>query len=98
MFEKPEKLRNILQHKLHTPIEIDKAAVLRLRKLARNVKFTRSAEFAAVCFEKGLLDNLLPDIPKSRENLLDALLWALKLNGCAISNKDLSTLMRLTLR
>ena len=78
MFEKPEKLRNILQHKLHTPIEIDKAAVLRLRKLARNVKFTRSAEFAAVCFEKGLL--------------------ALKLNGCAISNKDLSTLMRLTLR
>ncbi|MDO8480865.1 MAG: hypothetical protein Q7S65_03540 [Nanoarchaeota archaeon] len=95
LFEKPEKLRNVLQHKLHTPVELDKVVLAKLRRMAKNVKFTRSAEFTAVCFEKGLLDNLLPDMPKSKENLLDALLWALKLNGCAISTKDLETLLRL---
>jgi len=95
MIEKPNKLRNILRHKLHTNVQINKQQLSELRKKTKNVKFIRSAEFVTVAFEHHLLDRYLPDVPQSRENLLDALLWGLKLNGCAISNKDLELMMKL---
>lgn len=98
LIEKPKKLRNTLMHKLHTEVEINKKAVSELLKETKDVKFIRSAEFVAVAFEKGLLDEFLPELPNSREILLDALLWGLKLNGCAIAEKDLNTLLRLELK
>jgi hypothetical protein len=94
MIEKPKKLENILKHRLHTQVETNKEALHELRKHTKPVKFIRSAEFVAVAFEKGLFDDLLPEVPDSKKILLDALLWGLKLNGCAISAKDLTTLER----
>ncbi len=94
LLERPDKLKNILGHKLHTKVEINKKPLFELRKETKSIKFIRSAEFVTVAFEKGLLDDFLPNLPDSRKTLIDALLWGLKLNGCAISNKDLEVLIR----
>jgi hypothetical protein len=94
LLEKPQKLKQLMSHKLHTKVEIDKKPLLTLRNQTKNVKFIRSAEFVTIAFEKGLLDEFLPSSAGSKKVLLDALLWGLKLNGCAISTKDLETLMR----
>jgi len=82
-------------HKLHTKVELNKTPLSELRKATRSIRFIRSAEFVTIAFEKGMLDNYLPKIKDSKKTLLDALLWGLKLNGCAISNKDLETIMRI---
>lgn len=94
MIERPDKLRNVLMHKLHTHMDINKSSLSELRKQTKNVKFIRSAEFVTIAFEKGLLDKFLPNLPNARETLLDGLLWGLKINGCAISTKDLDTIKR----
>ncbi|MBD3164780.1 hypothetical protein GF323_06280 [Candidatus Woesearchaeota archaeon] len=98
LIEKPEKLRNILSHKLHTKIRIDKKKLSLLKAQAKGIRFIRSAEFVAIAFEKGLLDDYLPKLPKPRKTLLEALLWGLKLNGCAIATRDLNTLIRAELK
>ena len=98
IIERPDKLRLLLNHKLHTKIMIDKKALNLLKSETKNVKFIRSAEFVTIAFEKGLLDEFLPNTENSKELLLDALLWGLKLNGCAIATKDLETLMRVELK
>lgn len=94
MLERPDKLKNVLSHKLHTQIEMNKTPLTELRNRTKSVKFIRSAEFVTIAFEKGLLDKYLPNLPNPRETLLDGLLWGLKLNGCAISTKDLETIKR----
>src|SRR3989338_10425535 len=92
LIERPEKLRYLLSHRLHTPVTIEQKNLSELRKKTKTVKFIRSAEFMAVSFEKGILNSLLPGLPAQKEILLDALLWGMKLNGCAISEKDLEIL------
>ncbi len=98
LLERPERLRLMLNHKLHTPIEINKEKLSILKKETRNIRFIRSAEFIAVCFEKGLLDEYLPNLPDSKKMLLDSLIWGLKMNGCAISEKDLNLLINIEMK
>jgi hypothetical protein len=98
MLEKPDKLRYILSHKLHEKVRINNKAISKLKAKTKNVKIIRSVEFVTIAFEKGLLDEFLPELPDAREILLDGLLWGLKLNGCAISTKDLEKLLRLELK
>jgi hypothetical protein len=94
LFENPEKLRYVLSHKLHTKMEIDRKSLQDIKRLRANVKFIRSAELVAIAFEKGLLDEFLPASEDPKGTLLDALLWGLKLGGCAISTRDLEILER----
>ncbi len=96
LLERPKKLQGIMSHKLHTKVNINNKPLSDLRRKTKGIRLIRSAEFVAVCFEKGLLDEFLPDIPNSRKTLLDAIIWGMKLNGCAISTRDLKTLIRET--
>lgn len=98
LIERPDKLKNLVAHKLHTKVDINKTSLSKLREETMGIKFIRSAEFVTVAFEKGLLNDFLPNITDSRKTLLDALLWGLKLNGCAISTKDLETLKGVELK
>jgi hypothetical protein len=43
----------------------------------------------------GFLDQYLPAEPFENEILLDAMLWGLKLNGCAISEEQIEELISL---
>jgi predicted nucleic acid-binding protein len=98
IIEQPHKLKNVLSHKLHTSVDVNKKALSELKKHTKGIKFIRSAEFVTVAFEKGMLDDFLPKMPNSKDTLLDALLWGLKLNGCAIATKDLEALKRFELK
>lgn len=94
LLEKPKKLNNVLSHKLHTKVDMNKKNLKRLIRIAKPVKFIRSAEFVTVAFEKGLLDCYLPSVKDPKKTLLEALLWGAKLNGCAIATRDLNILIR----
>ena len=78
LVEKPENLENLLRKKLHTQITSKKENF----KFFKGFKFIRSAELIYIAYKKGLV--------KLRNGpVLDALLWAVKYKGCAISGDEI---------
>ncbi|PNX46130.1 MAG: hypothetical protein BV456_12670 [Thermoplasmata archaeon M8B2D] len=82
--ENHEGLRNFLQKKLHTKIKINEESV----KLFQGFRFLRSTELAYVAYKKGL-------VPLKNGNVLDALLYAMKFKGAAISGEEIQQIERL---
>lgn len=82
--ENPENLRNIMQKRLHTKINIKNENL----KFFKNLKFIRSTELIYVAYKKGI-------ISIKSKNTLDALLYALKFKGCSISDEEIEEIKRL---
>jgi len=95
LIEEPKALENLLRHKLHTSIKVNKDNLKRFRAEVKNLKIIRSAELAAVAYEIGLLDKFIFDIPEPRRTLLEGLLWGVKLNGCAVSRNEINSIIKL---
>jgi len=77
--EKPENLLEILNRKLHTQIRANKENF----KYFKGFKFIRSAELIFFAYKKGM-------VSLKNQGVLDALLYALKFNGCSISEEEIA--------
>ena len=85
LVEKPENLKKLLQRKLHTIVTIKKENFAPFK----GFKIIRSAELVYVAYKKGLVKL------KNGKTVLDALLWAVKLNGCSISGEEINEIKRI---
>jgi len=94
LIENPKKLLNILEHTLHTNVRENKNNIKEFREMTKNVKIIRSVELVTVAYEKGLLDKYLANTPDSKKILLESVLWGVKLNGCAVSKRELEQIIR----
>ena len=95
LIENPKKLHNILKHTLHTHVEESKNDIKEFGNMTKDVRIIRSVELAAIAYEKGLLDKYLTNIPDSKKTLLESVLWGVKLNGCAVSKRELEQIIRI---
>ena len=68
-----------------------------LKNFVKGVKIIRSTELVLVAYEKGMFDKYLVD-HTSRRDLVDALLWGLKLRGCSISEEEVKILIDIETR
>lgn len=82
--EKPENLEKLLRKKLHIKVILNKKNF----EFFKGFKFIRSSELVYVAYRKGMfkIKNTL---------LLDALLWAVKFKGCAISVDEIKEIKKL---
>ncbi len=98
LVEKPQHIAKHMQSHLHTKVSIDYSALAKLRQKIGGLKVIRSVELAAVAYEMGLLDKYIDRCrkpsPELREQLLDSVLWGVKLDGCAVSEKEIRQLKR----
>ena len=83
--EKPDKLKELLKRKMHTRVKLIKSNF----KYFRGFRFIRSTELLYVAWKKGLVEI------KDGKKVLDALLWAVKFKGCAISGDEIREIMRI---
>ncbi len=83
--EKPENLMAIFQKKLHTDLKMKKENL----KSFSEFKFIRSTELIFIAYKKGIVKL------RNHGNVLDALLYAMKLNGCSISDIEINEMKRL---
>jgi len=83
--EKPENLFAIFQKKLHTDLKFKKENFRNFKEF----KFIRSTELIYIAYKKGIIQL------RNHQNVLDALLYAMKLNGCSISDDEISEMKRL---
>ena len=95
LIENPDKLKNILRHTLHTGIKIDYIKLKEFQKLTKNIRIIRSVELVTIAYELRLLDKYLTDIPNPRQTLLDSVLWGVKLNGCAVSKREIDQILKI---
>ena len=82
--EKPENLRKLMEKKLHMPISVKKENY----KFFENFKIIRSTELIYVAYKKGI-------IRFKKGDVLDALLYALKFNGAAISGDEIREIKKI---
>lgn len=83
--EKPDNLHSLLERKLKTRIKLQKKDF----KYFRGFRFIRSSELMYVVWKKGLTDL------KAGKIVLDALLYAVKFKGCAISGNEIEEIKRI---
>ena len=82
--EKPENLKKYMESKLHFSLSENKSNY----KFFQGFKFIRSTELMYVAYKKGI-------IKIKNKNLLDALLYALKFKGTAISDDEINEIKRI---
>lgn len=94
LIEDPEALRELLESKLHTRVHMDMGLVRNFRDFVKGIRVLRSTELMIVAYELGLLNELVTKEFGSKE-LIDGVLWGLRLKGCAISTEEIHDLVRL---
>ena len=86
LVEDVEGLKKLLERKLRRRIFLNENNLERFKGLIREVKIIRSSELVYVAYSLGLLDVL---DGKYKKEILDGLLWAVKLRGCSISSEEI---------
>lgn len=89
LLEDAEVLKKIMKNKLHTNIKADGENLRKFQQIAKGVKVIRSLELATMAYELGMFDRYETD----RKEVLDALIWGIKLNGCSVSENEIDELL-----
>lgn len=92
LIEAPYELRGIFEKKLHTQVHVNKNKLDEFSRMFKKIKVIRSSELILIAYEKGLLKYYLPEFKK--KEIVDGLLWGLRLRGCAISSEEIFELER----
>ena len=87
LVEKPENLQNLMEMRTHTRVKLKQSNF----KSFKGFRIIRSTELMYVAFKKGLISL------KGKE-VLDALLYALKFKGCAISSEEINEIKKISLK
>ncbi len=95
LIENPRMIIDILKKTLHTSIGINETNLKEFKNNTRNIKAIRSIELVAIAYEHGILNSYITKIPNARKNLLESVLWGVKLNGCAVSKDEIEQIVRI---
>lgn len=92
LIENPEQLRDVLSRQNNQNISINHRNLELFSSIIPDVSIIRSAEIAAIAYEKGILNNY---IGSNGKDVLEATLYALKFSGCAISWQEIDEYLNL---
>ncbi len=92
LVESPSELRRIFHKKLHKKIEVNGKNLKLFKEYTKDLKIIRSVELSVAAYQLGLFDKYL-GYTEDKE-LLDAVLWGLRLRGCSISTEEISEITR----
>jgi len=94
LIEEPQRLRKILEKRYHAPVKINKSSLVAFRKALYPLDIIRSVELVAVAFALGMMNRYTVAIPHAKRELLDSLLWGVKLHGCSVSEEEIKTMVK----
>jgi hypothetical protein len=101
LIEAPQRILNRLERKLHTRVKVDKEQLKNLNAQIKDIQPIRSIELLTIAFKKGLLKNYeysnILKKPDFKADILEGILWALKLNGCAVLEEEIVEIQKLAL-
>lgn len=98
LIENPKMIMEILKKTLHMPISINESNLKEFNNTVEGIKTIRSIELVTIAYEHGLLESYVTKIPDARKNLLESVLWGVKLNGCAVSKEEIEQIVKIETR
>lgn len=98
LIEAPDQLQEMMSRRLHTKLHVDTGRLDEFRAFTRHIEIIRSAELVTIAYEKGLLDEYIVNVPNAKKELIESVLWGVKLNGCSISEEEINSLVRMELK
>ena len=93
LLENPYRLHKYLEKKFRSRIQINKENLQELERHFSTIKIIRSVELALVSIDLGFFEEML--ILDEKYKVVEAILWALKLNGCAISEIEIKKFVKM---
>jgi len=98
LIENPEMALEILRKNLHTSISVNESSLRMIKERLRNLKAIRSVELVAIAYENGILDGYITKMPDAKRNLLESVLWGVKLKGCAVSRDEIEEILKIEMQ
>lgn len=100
LIENPKDVKRTLERRLHTQIHVDKKNLNTFHEIVKHIKVIRSIELVTIAYELGILDKFMDHKQKLMVNdvenvLLEGVLWAVKLNGCSVSENEIKDIIKL---
>ena len=95
LIENPEGVAKLMERRMRGSISTDNTKLNLLSEKLKGIQCIRSSEIVMVTYELGILNHFLPNLPNPKEELLDGLLWGIKLNGCAITGSEINEIKRI---
>jgi hypothetical protein len=87
--ENPNEMKSLLSHRFKKSVQVHPANMKLFSKSLQGMNIIRSIELISIAFKMGLLDSYIPRKTRGRSELLDAVLWAAKYNGCAVTEHEI---------
>ncbi len=98
LIEDPHALRELYERRLHEKVEMNENALRDFQKEVKAIKIIRSVELVALAFELGLLDEFVVNVPNAKRELLDSILWGVKLHGAAVGEDEIAEIIKTELK
>ncbi len=95
LIENPKREIDILKRTLHVEIKVNEENLKKFREMTKDIKIIRSVELVTIAYELGLLNEFLPNIKDAKQTLLDSVLWGVKLDGCAVSKREIEQILKM---
>lgn len=98
LIEDPKGIKHLLERRLHTKISVDNNNLKTFYEIVKNLKVIRSIELVTIAYELGILDKYMDNkqklmIKDAEKLLLEGILWAVKLNGCSVSETEINDII-----
>jgi len=94
LIENPEGLQRLMEKRLHMQLKLNKKALSDFEEATRHITILRSIELVTLAYEFGFLDKYVVKVPHARKELLESILWGVKLNGCSVTSQEISTIVK----
>ena len=95
IIEDPMSVKKRMEIKLHKNVKVDKENLKAFSNMVKNIKVIRSFELSVIAFENNMFEKYYLDIENPKKTLLEALLWGIKLNGCASTEQEINEVLKI---
>ncbi|MBI2103330.1 hypothetical protein HYT55_05795 [Candidatus Woesearchaeota archaeon] len=90
--ENNRNMKALLEKRFQKQVTPDLTKMDAFSSALQDLTIIRSIELVGVAYSFGLLDSYVPEGKKGREQLLDAVLWNTRYNGCAVTEEEIHDL------
>lgn len=98
LVEKPLALVDLLSRRLHASVKVDTGVLRELASLTGAPPILRSTELVTLAYSFGLLDRYKVKVPDVEHELLESVLWGMKLHGCSVTDEEIEQLVEVALK
>ena len=96
--ENNKEMVKLLESRFKKQVVADQKKMDAFSSALKEVTIIRSIELAGLAYKMGLLDGYVPEGKEGKEVLIDAVLWATKFNGCAVTEEEIEDLKKFLLK